>query len=289
MKKHFLFGLSILTALTVMDVPASDTDPADSAVSAEDLFSSDLPAGSGPVRVAQYIRRQIEEAAEQIAHEAQVESLTDTMNHTQFLLTGESEFLNGKDPDAESAYMDETETEWVEETETEPEIWPVEMGEPLWSASASGDTPAQEPQTEAATEGSAEPEENAQTAETETSLPAQKRGMLTVPDLQSVNIARIHPFDYRMLRSYPLPTIPKDMHRLYDEVQELVSGFEGDWSVYVQNLSTNQTMVLNDRPMMSASVMGIVSPEEYGVLRGVTVTSGDQTVETDLNGMYKFD
>ena len=109
MKKHFLFGLSILTALTVMDVPASDTDPADSAVSAEDLFSSDLPAGSGPVRVAQYIRRQIEEAAEQIAHEAQVESLTDTMNHTQFLLTGESEFLNGKDPDAESAYMDETE------------------------------------------------------------------------------------------------------------------------------------------------------------------------------------
>ena len=41
--------------------------------------------------------------------------------------------------------------------------------------------------------------------------------------------------------------------------------------------------------MMSASVMGIVSPEEYGVLRGVTVTSGDQTVETDLNGMYKFD
>ena len=48
MKKHFLFGLSILTALTVMDVPASDTDPADSAVSAEDLFSSDLPAGSGP-------------------------------------------------------------------------------------------------------------------------------------------------------------------------------------------------------------------------------------------------
>ena len=41
--------------------------------------------------------------------------------------------------------------------------------------------------------------------------------------------------------------------------------------------------------MMSASVMGIVSPEDYGVLRGVTVTSGDQTVETDLNGMYKFD
>ena len=139
------------------------------------------------------IRQQIEAAAEQIAHEAQVESLTDTMNHTQFLLTGESELLNI--PETESAYMDETETEWVEETETEPEIWPVEMGEPLWSASASGDTagdtPAQEPQTEAATEGSAESEENAQTAETETSLPAQKRGMLTVPDLQSVNIARI--------------------------------------------------------------------------------------------------
>ena len=64
MKKHFLFGLSILTALTVMDVPAADTDPVDSAVSAEDLFNWKLPAGSGPIRAAQYIRQQIEAAAD---------------------------------------------------------------------------------------------------------------------------------------------------------------------------------------------------------------------------------
>lgn len=281
MKKHFLFGLSILTALTVMDVPAADTDPVDSAVSAEDLFNWKLPAGSGPIRAAQYIRQQIEAAAEQIAHEAQVESLTDTMNHTQFLLTGESELLNI--PETESAYMDETETEWVEETETESETWPVKMGEQLWSGSASDDTaddtPAQEAQTEAATEGSAESEENAESAEADSFLPAQKRGMLTVPDLKTVNIARIHPFDYRMLRSYPLPTIPKDMHRLYDEVQELVSGFEGDWSVYVQNLSTNQTMVLNDRPLMSASVMKLYIMETvYESFENGTMPRNEDTV-----------
>ena len=179
--------------------------------------------------------------------------------------------------------MDETETEWVEETETESETWPVKMGEQLWSGSASDDTaddtPAQEAQTEAATEGSAESEENAESAEADSFLPAQKRGMLTVPDLKTVNIARIHPFDYRMLRSYPLPTIPKDMHRLYDEVQELVSGFEGDWSVYVQNLSTNQTMVLNDRPLMSASVMKLYIMETvYEAFAAGTVPRNEDTV-----------
>lgn len=38
-------------------------------------------------------------------------------------------------------------------------------------------------------------------------------------------------------------------------VEEELSGYEGDWSVYVKNLSTGEEFVLNDRPMKSASVM----------------------------------
>ena len=41
--------------------------------------------------------------------------------------------------------------------------------------------------------------------------------------------------------------------------------------------------------MTTASFMGVVTPNGWGVLRGVTVTSGNQTTQTDLNGMYKLD
>ena len=39
----------------------------------------------------------------------------------------------------------------------------------------------------------------------------------------------------------------------------------------------------------TATFTGIVQSNGRGTLRGVTVTSGDQTVQTDLNGMYKLD
>lgn len=41
--------------------------------------------------------------------------------------------------------------------------------------------------------------------------------------------------------------------------------------------------------MTTATFMGIVAPEGWGILQGVTVTSGDQTTQTDFNGMYKLD
>lgn len=38
-------------------------------------------------------------------------------------------------------------------------------------------------------------------------------------------------------------------------LEEEISGYDGDWSVYVKNLNTNEEFVINDRPMKSASVM----------------------------------
>lgn len=39
------------------------------------------------------------------------------------------------------------------------------------------------------------------------------------------------------------------------QLQKQISGYDGDWSVYVKNLETDESFVINDRPMKSASVM----------------------------------
>ena len=59
------------------------------------------------------------------------------------------------------------------------------------------------------------------------------------------------------LRGYTLPEIKpeKTMTGLEQELAGQLSEYEGEWSVYVKNLSTDEAFVLNDQPMKSASVM----------------------------------
>ena len=59
------------------------------------------------------------------------------------------------------------------------------------------------------------------------------------------------------LRGYTLPEIKpeKTMAGLEQELAGQLSEYEGEWSVYVKNLSTDEAFVLNDQPMKSASVM----------------------------------
>lgn len=59
------------------------------------------------------------------------------------------------------------------------------------------------------------------------------------------------------LRGYALPEIKpeKTMAGLEQVLTEQLSEYEGTWSVYVKNLSTDESFVLNDQPMKSASVM----------------------------------
>ncbi len=42
---------------------------------------------------------------------------------------------------------------------------------------------------------------------------------------------------------------------LEEAAAQQLAGYDGDWSVYVKNLSTDESFVINDRPMKSASVM----------------------------------
>ncbi|MCC8106334.1 MAG: class A beta-lactamase-related serine hydrolase [Clostridiales bacterium] len=55
---------------------------------------------------------------------------------------------------------------------------------------------------------------------------------------------RIHPWQQE-----------KTMEELEALVQEAISGYDGTWSVYVKNLNTDESFVINDQPMKSASVM----------------------------------
>ena len=47
--------------------------------------------------------------------------------------------------------------------------------------------------------------------------------------------------------------------------------------------------VIPTNGMATVAFQGVVQPDGWGILPGVTVTSGDQTTKTDFNGMYKLD
>ena len=92
-------------------------------------------------------------------------------------------------------------------------------------------------------------------AETESDATQTVNGFFQTPDIKGYNDARVSLYDYRMLRDYPLPSLPRDLHTLYDQIRTTVAGYSGTWSVYVENLSTRQALIVGDQPMKSASVM----------------------------------
>lgn len=66
--------------------------------------------------------------------------------------------------------------------------------------------------------------------------------------------------DYFRLPGYELPELEEKedqpvMEQLEAALQEKLAAYDGEWSVYVKNLKNDQTVLINDRPMKSASVM----------------------------------
>jgi beta-lactamase class A len=47
----------------------------------------------------------------------------------------------------------------------------------------------------------------------------------------------------------------KELSMLQPILEQVLAGYDGDWSVYVKNLNTDESFIINDRPMKSASVM----------------------------------
>ena len=120
------------------------------------------------------------------------------------------------------------------------------------------DTPAAEASTETEAPSMPVPQDNGvigEDAETESDVSQTVNGFFQSPDINGYNAARVSLYDYRMLRDYPLPSIPRDLHTLYDQIKAAVAGYSGTWSVYVEDLSTRQALIVGDQPMKSASVM----------------------------------
>lgn len=108
-----------------------------------------------------------------------------------------------------------------------------------------GETEAEEDETEA------EPED----VLTDKGPSHSRHDLFSEPDIDDYNPARVSLYDYRMLREYPLSTLPRDLHALYYLLRDKVAKYDGTWSVYVEDLSTRQALVVGDRKMKSASVM----------------------------------
>lgn len=57
------------------------------------------------------------------------------------------------------------------------------------------------------------------------------------------------------LRQFPFPELPLTITVLERRLTDLLETYTGEWSVYVKNLTTNDTLLIHDQPMKSASVM----------------------------------
>ncbi len=66
--------------------------------------------------------------------------------------------------------------------------------------------------------------------------------------------------DWKQLRGYVLLSEEnsgrvKPLAILKTMLENELAGYDGEWSVYIKNLNTGETILINDRPMKSASVM----------------------------------
>lgn len=209
-----------------------------------------------PVDIAQAVVQQVREAVhrveeEQLQQQAQAEKVREVLDTLQNALASQDNIhpsdslfpeLSDKEKEPESETETEIETETETETElpeeTETEFHPVEMGESLPDTDGRPETPATE-----------------ENGEVDDSVMASRHGVFAVPEITGLNEARINLYDYRMLREYPLSRLPKDLHILYRQLKEQVAAYDGTWSVYVQNMTTGQALIVNDTSMRSASVM----------------------------------
>lgn len=85
-------------------------------------------------------------------------------------------------------------------------------------------------------------------------------------------------------------TIPgvKSFGQLKRLVEEEIEEYDGDWSVYVKNLSTEESFVLNDQPMKSASVMKLfIMGTVYKAFETGELERTDRTMEL-LHAMISY-
>lgn len=127
----------------------------------------------------------------------------------------------------------------------------------------SGTGTAVEPESAAETEQTAETDMETEMWSLE-ELTEEETEHMTEEETEAVTEeTSFRPLEYRtlrdmiQLRGYKLPPLPEKSAepRLEDILQKSIVEYDGDWSVYVKNLTTGEEAIVNDSPMKSASVM----------------------------------
>lgn len=94
--------------------------------------------------------------------------------------------------------------------------------------------------------------------------------------------------DYRELNAFPLPPIPMTIRTLEARLTGLTESYSGRWSVYVKNLTTGDTFIINDTPMKSASVMKLfIMGTVYEAIRTGGLERTQEVVDL-LNNMISY-
>ena len=302
MKKMTTACLSLILSLSLIPAQASFAAPGTDSQTEERAKDIPIPVFASPMEMDQAIARQIREAAhfleeEALRQEKQLEQMREVLDAQQQALDARS------DPDSpdtafslfpwetsmsstggeQTEEIAETETETEAETETETELpketetefHPVEMGAALPDTGEEEESALGGEETEAVET----PPTEEGTGEAGDFVMVSRHGTFAVPKVDGLNEARISLYDYRMLREYPLPRLPKDLHALYRQLREQVAAYDGTWSVYVQNLTTGQTLIVNDRSMRSASVMKLfIMGAVYEAFDRGDIERGEDTV-----------
>lgn len=94
-------------------------------------------------------------------------------------------------------------------------------------------------------------------------LKAQYGGVFQIPMQQPEEETALYAVklqDWKQLRGYVLLSEEnsgrvKPLAILKTMLENELAGYDGEWSVYIKNLNTGETILINDRPMKSASVM----------------------------------
>lgn len=94
--------------------------------------------------------------------------------------------------------------------------------------------------------------------------------------------------DYRELLALPLPPLPTTIQTLEARLTKMTESYSGQWSVYIKNLTTGDTFIINDTPMKSASVMKLfIMGTVYEALENGDLERS-QEVKDLLNNMISY-
>lgn len=163
----------------------------------------------------------------------------------------ESESVSEKDQDIESENEPETgvEVERVSDVVRAAKETMRELAD-IMAVSRPKRVTVKKLETESETQSGTETESESEIA---ASVPFQLYGLRDLSELRQLH--GIHPVFLHGEPSIEAMYKERDLKILESIVERQISGYDGEWSVYLKNLNTGQSFVINDKPMKSASVM----------------------------------